>query len=295
MAWIKPENVNLSAITSSYPNAGLGLNPIPTFDWNIVAANGALYIPLFVQSNQLVGMFLTMFMVIGIWYTNTWNTGYMPIADNHTWDNKGKRYNVSRIVNEKGLYDEEKYQKYSEPWMAAGNLVVYFWFFAVYTSAISYTLLYHRAEIASGFKTSLKAVMRRWRKNGAAAEEGDDTDLTDDIHNRLMKRYPEVSEIWYFIILLCAVAFGVAGLAAYPTNTSPAVAIYGLLLALIFVIPIALINSITGNEITLNVLAEFIGGLITPGNATALNYFKVSKDTSPSMQSHANKGRCTAT
>lgn len=32
MTWIAPSNVNLAAITGSY--SGLGLNPIPTFDWN---------------------------------------------------------------------------------------------------------------------------------------------------------------------------------------------------------------------------------------------------------------------
>ena len=35
MTWIKPNNFNLNIITGN--QNGLGLNPIPTFDWNIVS------------------------------------------------------------------------------------------------------------------------------------------------------------------------------------------------------------------------------------------------------------------
>jgi hypothetical protein len=37
MTWIAPENVTLAAITGNY--GGLGLNPIPTFDWNQITVN----------------------------------------------------------------------------------------------------------------------------------------------------------------------------------------------------------------------------------------------------------------
>jgi hypothetical protein len=45
-------------------------------------------------------------------------------------------------------------------------------------------------------------------------------------------------------------------------------------MCLIFVVPIGIIKAITGIEITLNVLAEFIGGSWVGGNALAMNYFK---------------------
>ena len=64
----------------------------------------------------------------------------MPINSNKTYDNMGKSYNVSKIINERGSFDNEKYQKYSEPWMAAGNLALYFFFFAMYSSSESLPL-----------------------------------------------------------------------------------------------------------------------------------------------------------
>jgi len=83
-----------------------------------------------------------------------------------------------------------------------------------------------------------------------------------------------VSEWWYFSVLVISIVFGVLGIALWPTYTSPAVVLYGILLCLIFVIPVGVTVSMTGIEITLNVLAEFIGGMIVEGNALAMNFFK---------------------
>ena len=49
---------------------------------------------------------------------------------------------------------------------------------------------------------------------------------------------------------------------------------FGIFLCIVLVIPIGIITSITGVQITLNVFAEFIGGVIYPENALAMNYFK---------------------
>lgn len=76
------------------------------------------------------------------------------------------------------------------------------------------------------------------------------------------------------IVLVLAMAFGFAGIAAYPTYTTVGVVPYGLLLAIIFVIPVGVIKAMTGIEVTLNVLAEFIGGMWVEGNALAMNFFK---------------------
>lgn len=45
-------------------------------------------------------------------------------------------------------------------------------------------------------------------------------------------------------------------------------------MAVVFVIPIGIIKAMTGIEVTLNVLAEFIGGMWVEGNALAMNFFK---------------------
>jgi OPT family small oligopeptide transporter len=265
MTWIAPDNLNLSTITGF--NNGLGINPWPTFDWNVLLFDNTdpLMIPFFSTFNKFLGAFFSMFVILGLWYNNTYNTAYLPINSNRVFDHFGKLYNVSRAVDKHGLFAAEKYEAYSPPFLTAANITIYMFFFAIYSATLMYAILYHRHEIGMGFK----ALINSFRKNGDA-EAGQ----VLDVHNRLMKAYPEVPEWWYMICLVAAIAFGIAGIASWETYTSPGVVFYGLLLCIIFVIPVGIIKAMTGIEVTLNVLAEFIGGSIVEGNALAMNYFK---------------------
>lgn len=265
MTWIAPDNLNLSTITG-FSN-GLGLNPWPTFDWNLLLFDSLdpLMVPFFSTFNRFLGMFASFFVVVAIWYTNTYNTGYLPINSNRVYDNTGKLYNVSRAIDSHGLFDPVKYAEYSPPFLAAGNLTIYIFFFAIYPATLMYIYLYHKAEVVMGFKN----LRNSFRKNK-------DTEIGQykDVHNRLMAAYPEVPEWWFLIVLLLAIAFGVAGIAGWETYTTPGVVFYGLILCIIFVIPVGMVKSMTGIEVTLNVLAEFIGGSWAEGNALAMNFFK---------------------
>ncbi|KAK8022808.1 OPT oligopeptide transporter [Apiospora rasikravindrae] len=270
MTWIAPDNVSLAAITGW--NNGLGLNPVSTFDWNTLTAydgTDPLMVPFFSTCNKVVGSLLAVPVVAAIWYSNAWNTGYLPINSNRVYDNTGARYNVSAITDSHGMLDVDKYRAYSPAYMAAGNLVIYIAFFAIYTASLTYIALNHWFEVKMGFKNLFNSFRRT--KNQQGGEAGGEY---TDVHNRLMRRYPEVPEWWYAVCLVVAIAFGVAGVAAYPTETTPGVVFYGLVLCLIFIIPVGIIKSMTGIEVTLNVLAEFIGGAFVPGNATSLNFFK---------------------
>lgn len=276
LSWIDKSNETLNSVSGIY---GLGVNPIMTFDFNTLMFNGwtPLVIPFFSVFNQFLGMILFTIMAAAFYWTNTLHTGYLPINTNKVRDNTGKNFNVTRILDDRGIFDYDKYQQYSEAHLSAGSLVSYFWFFAAYTAAISYAILYHRHELAHSFKSFWRSIRRSFRRTKTEAEEEDELkeNLAEDIHWRLMKAYREVPEWWYFIILCLALVLGMVGVGVYPTNTTPAVVIYGVIMALIFVVPLGLITAVTGLQVTLNVLAEFIGGAMVPGQALAMNYFKM--------------------
>ena len=63
--------------------------------------------------------------------------------------------------------------------------------------------------MAQGFKGFWKSV-KRLGKHDETIED----DLTEDIHARLMKSYPEVPEWWYLAVLLVAMGIGMAGVGA---------------------------------------------------------------------------------
>lgn len=284
MSWISPNHRNLNIITGI--NNGLGMNPFPTFDWNVLLWDSAdpLMVPFFSTLNRFIGAFISFWVVLAFFYKNVYNTGYIPINSNRVWNRFGDIYNISKVVNSHGIFNATKYNNYSPPYLSAGNVVIYMFFFGIYTSTLTYTILYHHNEIAMGFKalwinfresvadvyhkTVRTALPKRSRK--PVPQE----DNIVDVHNRLMQAYPEVPGWWYLTCLLCAIGLGVAAVKGWETQTTVGVVFYGLALCLVFVIPVGIIKAMTGIEVTLNVLAEFIGGSWVDGNALAMNYFK---------------------
>ena len=213
MTWIAPGNVNLAAVTGGL--GGLGLNPLPTWDWNQFTVTAEpLISPFYSIFNGFLGALVTAPIILAIWYTNTWNTAYIPINDSHVWDNTGSRYEVSRVVdNDTTLFNEEGYKAYSPTYLSAGNVLHYGVYFAVYTAIITHTILYHRREIFAGFRDLIS------RKSAFADSK--------DVHTRLMRSYREVPEYVYFGVFVASIALGAAGVGAFPTHTSPAVVLYG--------------------------------------------------------------------
>ncbi|KAI6363790.1 hypothetical protein MCOR07_005417 [Pyricularia oryzae] len=271
LSWIAPDNVNLNAVVGF--NNGLGINPWPTFDWNTLLYNSLdpLMIPFFSTLNMTIGMAVSTITALGLWYTNAWNTGHLPINSNGVFDNTGSRFNVTRVIDSRGIFDSAKYTSYSMAYLAAGNICVYIFFFAIYPATVVYIGLYHRYEITMGFKSLWQSFKPKKKdENGNAIIEP----LGSDVHNRLMSAYKEAPEWWYMSLLVISIALGIGGIAGYETFTTPGVIFYGLALCLIFVVPCGIVAAMTGAQVTLNVLAEFIGGSWVEGNALAMNFFK---------------------
>ncbi|ETS86562.1 hypothetical protein PFICI_00390 [Pestalotiopsis fici W106-1] len=261
IAWIQPNNFTLTAITGS--KKGLGFNPLPTFDWNIIAHSiDPLQVPFHVTANFVSGTLIGAVFIIGIYWTNTWNTAYLPINSNTMYNHFGGSYNVSKILDSKGWLVEAQYQAYSPVYLAASSLTMYYFFFAAYAATISYAYFFHADDIKLGFRSLIRGWNSSW------------SDDFQDIHSRLMSVYREVPEWWYAIFNVIAIGLGCAAVAGYPTYTNVGVVFFGIALALVFVLPTGIIKATTGIEVEYNVLAEFIGGAWMPGNALAMNFFK---------------------
>ncbi|KAK1760196.1 OPT oligopeptide transporter protein-domain-containing protein [Echria macrotheca] len=273
ITWIAPTSVALTAVAGF--NNGLGFNPWPTFDWNNLGFNGPdpLMVPWFSTANRFLGSLISAFVILGVWFSNSFYTGYLPINDNHVYDNTASPYNVSLALDEKGWLDPAKYEAYSPAYLCAGNLVVYLFFFAVYPAILMHIILNHRYEVATGFK-NLVGGLRRGRT---------EMPKYTDIHNRLMSKYAEAPEWWYMVLLAVSIACGIAGLACFDTYTTPGVIFFGIALCAVFVVPIGIVAAITGMEVTLNVLAEFIGGSLGQGNSLSMNYFKTYGQVTPDL------------
>jgi len=137
ITWIAPTSVMLTAVAGF--NNGLGFNPWSTFDWNVLSSAGPdpLIVPFFSTFNRILGQIVSGFVILGLWCSNAWGTAHLPINSNYVYDNTAHPYNVTRAINEKGLFDAEKYEAYSPAYLAAGNLTIYMFFFAVYPATLT--------------------------------------------------------------------------------------------------------------------------------------------------------------
>ena len=95
-----------------------------SFDWNVLAFD-PLINPFFSTFNFFLGTLTTLPIVAAIWYSNVWNTGYLPINSNGVFSNRGSRYVVARVVDEHGLFNSTAYESYSPAYLSAGNIFVY--------------------------------------------------------------------------------------------------------------------------------------------------------------------------
>ncbi|KAJ5493531.1 hypothetical protein N7463_009618 [Penicillium fimorum] len=112
--WIKPESKVVNQIFGM--SSGMGLLPI-TFDWSQISYVGS---PLLILSWAVLNVSIS--LVFWIWivsvacyYTNVWNTGYLPFQSSQVFDNTGNTYKVKKIVNAASDYklDIKKYLAYS--------------------------------------------------------------------------------------------------------------------------------------------------------------------------------------
>ncbi|RCK62394.1 Oligopeptide transporter 2 [Candida viswanathii] len=264
MTWIAPSNQNLAVVTGFF--GGLGLNPISTFDWNIVNMSSPLNLPFYTIACQIIGSFLAFFAILGVWYTNYKWTAYLPINSNALFTNKGTRYQVGDVVNiETSLFDNDKYQEVGPPFYSAANLVLYGSFFALYPFHFVYEIGIHYREMWDACQ-SFWRLMRNWKNSTY--------DGFDDPHSKLMRAYPEVPEWAYLVVLVISLVLAILCVKLYPAQTP----VWGIFFALginfIFLIPLTTIYARTGFAFGLNVLVELIIGYILPGNGLALALIK---------------------
>ncbi|KAK9458469.1 OPT oligopeptide transporter protein-domain-containing protein, partial [Lipomyces oligophaga] len=257
MTWIAPQNKTLAIITGSY--TGMGFNPISTFDWSIINYSVPLTVPFFSLVNRYIGMLLASFLIIGLYWRNYKWTGYLPINTSQLYDSNGLSYNISRVTNGMTL-NEEGYENYSPPYISIGNIIFNGSSFALYVFAFAYVLLTERKlfwDALKGFYITM-----RYPKRSVMEQ-------FNDPHTRMMKKYVEVPDWWYLIVLIGSFVFGVIAVECWPADTPVWAIVVILLLSLVLIVPSTVVYSVTGYELNVYYFAVIITGYMCPQNGLA--------------------------
>ncbi|RDW91085.1 hypothetical protein BP5796_02250 [Coleophoma crateriformis] len=255
VTWAKPNNVVINQLFGGF--TGLSLIPI-TFDWTYVSAylGDPLLAPVHSLVNTLIGLvFFVIITIIGLSFTGTFYSDYLPINTSSTFDNTQGSYNVSRILTPDFSFDLAKYKAYSPMFLAPSFALNYGLSFAALTAAIVHTGLFNGKEIWYRYKASRKQ--------------------EPDIHMKLMSKYAEAPDWWYGVLFVISIALGLATCLGYNSQLPWWAFFVSNILALIFIIPTCMLLATTNIGLALNVLSPFLAGFMIPGKPIGVMMFKV--------------------
>lgn len=254
VTWIKPNNPVVNQLFGQY--TGISLLPI-TFDWTNIT--GYVYSPLIspwhaIGNIALGTVFFFQIITCAIHYSGVWYAEYLPISDNHVWDNTQNLYNTSKILNDDYTVNPAKFEAYSPLFLSTTFGLTYGLNFASIAAVISHVTVFHGREIWARFKMTRGEM--------------------DDIHMKMMRKYPKVPTWWFMCVLVVMIAFAFAGIYAWPTHLTWWALILGLAISTVWILPIGLIQAFTNIQLGLNVFTEFIIGYALPGRPLAMMLFK---------------------
>lgn len=259
LTWIAPNNFTLAAITGS--SGGLGLNPFPSFDWNVLESVGPNYTPWVTNVTLYIGALIGFVIIVGIYWSNYYWTAYLPINSNGIFDNTGDYYNSSRVLNARGIMSKEKYEVYGPPFYAAANYVSWGANFALYP----FLTIYEFAIRWKDMKVSFRNVYLSLKDFKRSNFEG-----YNDPHSRMMAAYKEVPDWWYISVLIFALVLGILCVELYPTNTPVWTLFFAVGINLVFMIPNNILHATANASFSIVLIVELILGYIFPGNPRAL-------------------------
>ena len=180
---------------------------------------------------------------------------FFPMFASNAYDKFGNRYDVQKILTLDKTFDPLKYEKYSPLFLPCAYVLAFGLSFASITAVVSHVGIFHGKEI-----------WRIWQRRKTLESA--------DIHEKLMKEYPEVPDLWYAVLFLMFFGIMCGVCVAWPTETPIWVLVVGICIALVWFLPVGFVQAITNYQLGLNVFAEFLVGYMWPGRPIAMMIFK---------------------
>lgn len=257
LCWVFSKSVTAQQLGSGMQGLGIGAF---TLDWSAVSSFlfSPLVCPFFAIANVFAGFVIIVYIVtpVAYWGLNLYNAKTFPIFSSHLFTSTGQSYNVTAIVNDNFEIDIGAYEK-----MGRINLSIFFALtygigFATIASTITHVALFYGREIYQRFRASYEG--------------------KPDIHTRLMKSYKDIPGWWFHLLLILTLATSL--LLCIVLKHQVQLPWWGLLfacgIAFFFTLPVSIISATTNTTPGLNIITEYLFGLIMPGKPIANVCFK---------------------
>ncbi|KAG2703968.1 hypothetical protein I3843_06G153100 [Carya illinoinensis] len=258
VCWAFSNSITVQQIGSGMQGLGLGAF---TLDWAAVASFlfSPLISPFFSIMNIFAGYVLIVYIAIPIayWGFNMYGANKFPIFSSDLFTSQGQAYNTTIIVNDKFQLDLTKYEEQGPVHMSMFFALTYGFGFATVAATLTHVAFFNGREIYERFRASYMG--------------------KDDIHTRLMRRYKDIPSWWFYLLL--AVTFAVSLIICIVLNDQVQMPWWALFfasaIAFTFTLPISVITATTNQTPGLNIITEYIMGLIYPERPIANVCFKV--------------------
>ncbi|KAL3614428.1 oligopeptide transporter 4 [Castilleja foliolosa] len=238
---------------------GLGIGAL-TLDWTAVASFlfSPLICPFFAIMNVFAGYALIIYIVLptAYWGFDLYGASKFPIFSSHLFTSQGHKYNITAIVNDKFELDLEKYNDQGRIHLSMFFALTYGFGFATIAATLTHVGCFYGREIYTRFRASYKE--------------------KDDVHTRLMRRYKDIPSWWFYLLL--AVTLSASLIMCIVLKDQVQMPWWGLvfasLIAFLFTLPISIITATTNQTPGLNIITEYVMGIIYPGRPIANVCFK---------------------
>ncbi|ORZ30144.1 OPT oligopeptide transporter protein-domain-containing protein [Catenaria anguillulae PL171] len=257
LCWFSPKD-NLVLQRLGSPKWGPGILSL-SLDWSTVSS-AAMAVPFWSAMNQFISwVIFAWFLAPLAWQQNWFNQGpwprMTPLNSTHLYDGKGVRFSAAQVVRKTDrTLDEGKFLARAPIHFTPFFASAYFGHIASLVAAIMHTSLFYGKDILNRLRNA------KYDK--------------DDIHCKLIDKYPEVPDTWYYgflvatgVLMFLVGQFGGIDLPIWATGLA-------IVLAIVGTVPTIMIFATAGVTLGLNVVSQFVIGLIVPGRPILMMSFK---------------------
>ncbi|KII87915.1 hypothetical protein PLICRDRAFT_176672 [Plicaturopsis crispa FD-325 SS-3] len=235
-------------------NEGLGLLSI-SFDWQYIGSS-YMSLPLIQQANSWIGYFFCYIAIMGIYYSDTWNSLAFPMLSTSIFSSNGSIYKQSAVFGTTFQLNQTALNEIGLPALTGSNA------WANLTQNLSIGALIAHCILFWG--PALKSTF-------AQARDG----TQPDPHFQAMKKYKEAPWWWYLILLTLSFFAGLIVVLKGQTTLPWWSYIVSLILGT-FVTPFStLLYARMGNGVATNQLMKMVAGAINPGRPVSNLYFSM--------------------
>ncbi|KAH1055560.1 hypothetical protein J1N35_033625 [Gossypium stocksii] len=259
VCWAWPHSITAQQIGSGYHGLGIGAF---TLDWaGISAYHGSpLVTPWSSIVNVGIGFVMFVYIIIPLcyWKFNTFDARKFPIFSNQLFTHSGHKYDTTKILTPQYDLNISAYNSYSKLYLSPLFALSIGSGFARFTATLTHVALFNGSDILKQSRSAMKNVKL-------------------DIHAKLMKKYKQVPEWWFYILLIGSIVLSLMMSFVYKKEVQ--LPWWGMLfafaLAWIVTLPIGVIQATTNQQPGYDIIAQFIIGYILPGKPIANLLFKI--------------------